>query len=98
MGSARLVRQAQEEAQAVVRRQEAEGQKRELEYKRQAAEAQIAALRAGFEIEDLKARRTIAQEGERARVVADDRGQMAKQRQADAVKTRKTIRRKSGGS
>ena len=97
-GSARLVQKSQEEAQTVVLAQEVESQGRELEYKRQAMEAQIAALRAGFEIEHLKALKTIAQDGERARVVADDRGQMAKQRQADVVKATNTTKHKSGGS
>jgi circadian clock protein KaiC len=97
-GSARLVQKSQEEAQVVVRKQEVEGHERELEYKRQAMEAQIAALRAGFEIDHLKALKTIAQDGERARVVADDRGQMAKQRQADVVKGSNTTKRASGGS
>ena len=97
-GSARLVQQAQEEARAVVRKQEMEGQKRELEYKRQAMDAQIAALRAEFEIEQLKALKAVAQDEERARVLADDRVQMAKQRRAGDVKSRKAVKRTSGGA
>jgi circadian clock protein KaiC len=97
-GSALLVQQAHEQAQAVVREQEAGGKKRELEHKRQAMEAQIAALRAEFEIEQIKAQRAVAQDEERATVLTDDRVQMAKQRQADAVKARKTMKDKSGGS
>lgn len=97
-GSARLVQQALEEARAVVRKQEMEAQKRELEYKRQAMDAQVAALRAEFEIVQLKARKVVAQDEERARVLADDRVQMARQRRAVDVKTRKTIKPASGGS
>ncbi len=97
-GSARLVQQALEEARAVVRKQEMEGQKRELEYKRQAMDAQIAALRAEFEIEQLKALKLEAQGEERARVLADDLVQMTKQRRAGDVKARNTIKPRSGGS
>jgi len=95
-GSARLVQQSKEEALALVQKQEVEGQARALDFKRQAMEAQIAALRAGFEIEGVKARETIAQGGERAKVLADDRVQMAKQRQAGAVRPRRAQRRKPG--
>ncbi len=56
-GSSLLVEHAHEQAQAVEREQEAGTKKRELEYKQQAIEAQIAALRAEFEIERLKALR-----------------------------------------
>ncbi|HYW84237.1 MAG TPA: ATPase domain-containing protein, partial [Spirochaetia bacterium] len=97
-GSALLVQQAHEQAQAVVREQEAGGKKRELEHKRLAMEAQIATLRAEFEIEQIKALRAVAQDEERATVLTDDRVQMAKQRQADAVKARKTLKHKSGGA
>jgi circadian clock protein KaiC len=96
-GSARLVQQAAEEARAVVRKQEMEGQRRELEYKRQAMEAQIAALRAEFEIVQMKAVKVAAQDEERARVLADDRVQMIKQRRAGDVKAGKTVKRPSGG-
>ncbi len=97
-GSARLVQQALEEARAVVGKQEMEAQERELEYKRQAMDAQIAALRAEFEIVQLKALKLVAQDEERARVVADDRGQMAKQRQVDVRKAGNKTKPPSGRS
>ena len=97
-GSARLVQQSKEEAQALVQEQEVEAQQRALDFKRQAVEAQVAALRAGYEIERLNAVKTIAQGGERARVVAGDRVQMAKQRQADAVKKGSMKQRRAGDS
>jgi circadian clock protein KaiC len=97
-GSALMVQHAHEQAQSVEREQEAGAKKRELEHKRRAMEAQIAALQAEFEIEQLKALRVVAQEEERATVLTDDRVQMAKQRQADAGKARKTMHQKSGGS
>jgi circadian clock protein KaiC len=97
-GSALLVQKAHEQAQAVVREQEAGGKKRELEQKRQAMEAQIAALRAEFEVEQMKALKVVGQDEERATVLTDDRVQMARQRQADAVKETSTTKHKSGGS
>ena len=96
-GSALLGQQAQERAQAVVRELEAGGKKRELEHKRQAMEAQIAALRAEFEIEQMKALKVAGQDKERATVLTDDRVQMARQRQADVVKATSTTKHESGG-
>lgn len=96
-GSALLVEQAHEQAQAVAGKQEAGTKKRELEYKQQAIEAQIAALRAEFEIERLKALKIDAQDEERDTVLTGDRVQMARQRQADAVKGKLVTARTSGG-
>lgn len=76
-----------------MRKQEMERQKRELQYKRQAMDAQIAALRAEFEIVQLKALKVVSQDEERTRVLADDRVQMAKQRRVGDVKGRKTVKR-----
>ncbi len=95
-GSSLLVEQAHEQALAVAQNQEAGTKKRELEYKQKAIEAQIAALRAEFEIEQLKALKMDAQDEERDTVRTDDRVQMAKQRQADAVKGRHMTERRSG--
>ena len=97
-GSALLVQQAHDQAQSVLQEQEAGGRKRELEHKREVMEAQVAALRAGFEIEQVKALRSVAQDDERATVLTDDRVQMAKQRQADARNPKKAIRNKARGS
>lgn len=95
-GSARLVEHSKEEAQTLVREQEVEGQRRALDLKRQAVEAQIAALREAYESESLSAMKTIAQGGERARVKAGDRAQMARQRQADAVRKGGAQKRRPG--
>jgi circadian clock protein KaiC len=97
-GSSLLVEQAHEQALAVAQNQEAGTKKRELEYKQQAIEAQIAALRAEFEIERLKALKMDAQDEERDTVRTDDRVQMAKQRQADAVKGKQLTERRSGNT
>ena len=82
-GSARGALEAQEKAQALVREQETEGRKRERERKRQAMEAQIAVLRAEFEVEQAEAAKTIGQDQTSAGVLAGDRVQMARLRQAD---------------
>jgi circadian clock protein KaiC len=97
-GSALIVQKAQEEAQAMVRQQEADFLKRELELKRQAVEAQIIALKTEFEIEQTRVMKTISQEAERSKVLADGRTHMAEHRQADAPKPRRAKGRKSGGS
>ena len=93
-GSARMTLEAQEKAQALVRDQEIGGKNRELERKRQAMEARIAMLRADFEIEQVKAEKTIGQDQTRAEVVADERVQMALLRQSDASGAGKTPRHK----
>jgi circadian clock protein KaiC len=93
-GSALLVERAQEQAEAVAGKQEAGTKTRELGYKQQAVEAQIAALRAEFEIERLRALKITAQDAERHTVLTGDREQMARQRQADAVKIKPARRSK----
>ena len=84
-GSARDALEAQEKAQSLVHRQETEGRERERERKRQAMEAQIAVLRAEFEVEQTEATKTIGQDQTRAGVLAGDRIQMAHLRQSDAA-------------
>jgi circadian clock protein KaiC len=93
-GSARVVQEAQEKAQALVRGQEIGGRRRELERKQQALEAQIAALRAEFEVELAKAATTAEQDKTRTGVLDGDRVQMARLRQADTAAAGKTRRRK----
>jgi len=88
-GSARNELEAQEKAQALVREQETGGKRRAMERRRLALEAQIAALRAEFEIEQAEATMTSEQDLRRAGVLAGDRDQMGLMRQADAGKTRK---------
>jgi circadian clock protein KaiC len=48
-GSARVAQESRESAESLVRHQQTEGRKRELERRRLAMEAQIAALRAAFD-------------------------------------------------
>jgi len=89
-GSARDALEAQEKAQALVREQEIEGKEQELERKRQALEAQIASLRVEFEVEQAETAKTIGQDQTRTGVLAGNRVQMARLRQADAIARRKT--------
>jgi circadian clock protein KaiC len=93
-GGARDALEAQEKAQALVGKQQTEGIKRALESKRQAMEAQIAALRAEFEVEQAEAATTVGQDRTRAGVLADDRVQMARQRQSDPAAAGKTPKQK----
>jgi circadian clock protein KaiC len=95
-GGARMTLEAKEKAQDLVHKQEIEGKNRELDRKRQAMEAQIAVLRAEFEVEQAKAEKTIGQDQTRAGVLADDRVQMARQRQSDTGTVRKTPKHKQG--
>jgi circadian clock protein KaiC len=84
-GGARMALEAQEKSQALVHAQEIEGKNRELARKRQAMEAQIAVLRAEFEVGRAEAAKMIGQDQTRAGVLAGDRVQMARLRQSDAV-------------
>lgn len=83
-GSARVVLEAQEQAQALLREQEGAGRTRTLERKRAALEAQIAALRAEFDVEEAELKRGIAQGDARTAMLAGDRVEMGRQRQDDA--------------
>jgi len=94
-GSARGALEAQEQAQAVVRKQEGAGLTRALERKRDALEAQITALRAEFSIEEAELQRGIAQGEARIAMLAGDRVEIGRQRQGEAPTTRHA--RKSNG-
>jgi circadian clock protein KaiC len=95
-GGAREALEALEKAQTLLRGQETESKKRGLERKRQAMEAQIAVLRAEFEVEHAEAAKTIGQAQTRAGVLAGDRVQMARLRQSETGGTRKRAEHKKG--
>ncbi len=82
-GSARGALEAQEKAQTLLHGQETQSKRHNLERKRQAMEAQIAVLRAKYEVEEAEAARTIGQDQTRAGVLAGDRVRMARERQSD---------------
>ena len=82
-GGAREALEAQERAQAILRGQETESKKRELERNRSAMEARITEQRAKFQVEQAEAAKTIGQDETTAGVVAKGRVRMAGLRQAD---------------
>ncbi len=79
-GAARLAQEAQERAEAMARQQEIERHQRELDRKREAMEARIAALRLEFEAEQEEVQRRIRQEQAREERRLDDREDMARVR------------------
>ena len=97
-GSARGALEAQETAQTLLHGQETQSKKRNLERKRQAMEAQIAVLRAEYEVEEAEAARTIGQDQTRAGVLAGDRVRMARERQSDKRAAGKAGKRPRGSA
>jgi circadian clock protein KaiC len=93
-GSARDALEAQEKASALVSRQETEGRTRAQDRKRAAMEAQIAVMRAEFEIGQAEATMTIEQDQMRTIELTSDRTRMSRMRQSDAVAVGKTADRK----
>lgn len=83
-GSARDALEAQEKAKTLALLEDNAGRKRERVHKRQALEAQIASLRATFEVDEAEAGTTNAEEVLRARTLAGNRVHMARLRQSDA--------------
>jgi circadian clock protein KaiC len=82
-GSARVSQEAQEKAEQLVRQEEVELKRLNLERKRKAMEAQIAAIRAGFEAEEAEVKKLVGQEKLRQQRVAEDREAMGQIRKAD---------------
>ena len=79
-GAARLAQEARERAEVMARQQEIERCQRELDRKREAMEARIAALRLEFEAEQEEVQRRIRQEEAREERRLDDREDMARAR------------------
>jgi circadian clock protein KaiC len=100
-GSARQAQEAREKAATLLRQEELESKQRELDRKRDALEARIAALRKEFEAEEETAQRAIARQVAREEVVDQDRRRMGKSRQADngeeTVKNRVRLRHSARG-
>jgi circadian clock protein KaiC len=82
-GSARLTQEAQDQAIQVLHTQETERRQLELDSKRQALEAQIGALRAGFEVEQNASRRITGQEKALGAQLAQGRVEMGVSRDVD---------------
>ncbi len=84
-GSGRMAQEAAEKAATLARQQEIGRRRRDLERKRLALEAQIAALRVAFEAEEAELEEAIRQGEDRESVLVEDRVDMARLRHADQV-------------
>jgi circadian clock protein KaiC len=82
-GTARVAQEAQEKAEALLRRQDLERKHRALAHRKKALEAKIAALRAEFETEKEELEKDIIEQNS-TRGARTDRAAMAKRRKADA--------------
>ena len=82
-GSARAAREAHDNAQVLVRRQELERKQRELARKRTLLQAQLATLQAQFEAEEEELQQAIDQEVSRGKALDYDQRKMARLRRAD---------------
>jgi circadian clock protein KaiC len=89
-GSARLTQEAKEQAAQAARKQEVERGQLELERKRKALEAQIAALRVEFEAQETETLKIIAQEQTREAHLTQERVDMGQSRKADRKANRRT--------
>jgi circadian clock protein KaiC len=83
-GSMRLAQEAREQAAAMTRQQQIDLRRRELERKRKALEAQIAADRARFEVEEAELKLLLDQEQTATDRVRLDHEAMSRSRKADA--------------
>jgi circadian clock protein KaiC len=83
-GSARVAQQAEERAAALAEEQELERRQRALARLKTAFDAELAALQAKFEAEQGDLASDVAQQQARVARVKEDRGDMARNRRADA--------------
>lgn len=79
-GSARLAQKARERADAIAGKQKVARLQREIERKRAAADAQIAALHATLESELEELTESITEEGQRSEAAAGDRASLVRRR------------------
>jgi circadian clock protein KaiC len=82
-GSARISLEAKEKAKALLREQEIERKRNQLEIKRLEMEASIQVMKARFESEKTELERSIEQEKAAMEKLMADRSQMARVRKAD---------------
>jgi circadian clock protein KaiC len=83
-GSARLTQEANEKAEQTLRAQEVDRRKLEVERKRKTLEAQIAAMRSEFEVQEAELMKIIEQEHVREARLVQERAEMGRSRKADA--------------
>lgn len=86
-GTARTIQEAQEKAEALVRRQAIERKQHEIERKRQIMEVQIRALQAKFETQKEEIEQMIQQEKLRENTLIQDRQIRAQLRHSDSRET-----------
>lgn len=85
-GTARASQEAGERADAILRQQAIERRQRELERKRESVDAQIAALRAGFQADVEEVERVVSEDKLREQVLLEEQAAAAKVRGLDEVK------------
>jgi len=85
-GASRVAQAARERAEALASQQDSAGRKRTLARKREQLEQQIAGLRSDYEQEAGELRRIDEQVGTRTSVLTAERTELARLRQADAIK------------
>jgi circadian clock protein KaiC len=88
-GAARVAQEAKEKAEAIERSQEIERKQRDIERKKTVIEAQIAALRTGFEAEKDELERSISREKLHQEILAAESQEMARTRKADVLTPQK---------
>ena len=88
-GSARLVQEVADKAEAIIRRQETERKQRELERKREAIESRVKLLRSQYKSEEEELRISIDQAKLNEEVISRTTREMAKSRKADVIKSAK---------
>jgi circadian clock protein KaiC len=95
-GSSRLAQEAKERVEAMTRQMDVERKKLELQRKREAMEAEIAARRAAFTAEETQLLKSILQEEQREQRVEQDRSEMAVSRKGDTRTSRSQNGKKAG--
>jgi circadian clock protein KaiC len=85
-GSARVAREAEDRAEALLREESVARQQTLRESRRKAFERRLETLRAEFAVEDAELERAILEEAQRGDVVASDRVRMGRSRRAFAAR------------
>lgn len=87
-GAARAVQEAKDKFEILERNQEIERKQRDIERKEVVIEAQIAALRSGFEAEKDEVERAITRASQHQEIIIEESQAMARTRKADALLSR----------
>jgi len=95
-GSARVVQEARQKSENLVRRQELERKQRDIERKKAMIEAQIVVLRTGFEAEKDELERSIDKERIYQEVLTEETRAIARARKSDKLPPKKESAAKTG--